>query len=395
MVLEAFAATSAALPRPPVAVYLRGVSDEPHIAQCFLAWRRDVAELVGLGALALSEVLAFFPPGPQELARVPASFARSLVQCAMRRLGTAALPLVVVGRDGEVFAAAVRDAAALPSFEFATVVLPTAAGGLSAEGLPDADAQGPVEDVANTEERIRYLAPCPPETLPAWTEGAVELRVPLRSDAVDEDEDEERFLVFAQRRPDPRLASAERDLSRLAASVQTLEGHSTAVAAAARRIATALGLPEDLVDALERAGRWHDRGKSRAVWQRAAGASPEGPALAKSPRGRLRPQWLGGYRHEFGSSVDAERILGPDVPHRDLVLHLVAAHHGWSRPGFPDRAQFDPETPSRENERCARRAARRFARLQARHGPWRLAWLEALVKAADATVSSGAGDAPP
>ena len=395
VVLEAFAATSAALPRPPVAVYLRGVTDEPHIAQCFLAWRRDVAELVGLGALALSEVLAFFPPGPAELARVPAGFARSLVQCAIERLGGAALPLVVAGRDGEVFAGAVRDAAALPSFEFATVVLPTAAGGLSAEGLPDADAQGPVEDVADTEDRIRYVAPCPPGALPAWAEGAVELRVPLRSDAADENEEEERFLVFAQRRPDSGLHTGEGRWSRLAASVQTLDAHCTAVAAAARRIGCALGLPEDLVDALERAGRWHDRGKSRAVWQRAAGVPPEGPALAKSPRGRLRAQWLGGYRHEFGSSVDAERILGPDVPHRDLVLHLVAAHHGWSRPGFPDRKQFDPETPSRENERCARRAARRFARLQARHGPWRLAWLEALVKAADAYVSSRAGDAPP
>ena len=396
VVLEAFAATSAALPRPPVAVYLRGVSDEPHIAQCFLAWRRDVAELVGLGALASSEVLGFFAPRPEELARVPASFARTLVQCVIERLGGAALPLVVAGRDGEVFAGAVRDAAALPSFEFATVVLPSTAGGLSADGLPDADAQGPVEDVADTEERIRYIAPCPPEALPAWAEGAVELRVPLGGEGdEDEDEEEERFLVFAQRRPDPGLASAERDLGRLAASAQTIDGHCAAVAAAARRIGSALGLPEDLVDALERAGRWHDRGKSRAVWQRAAGVPPEGPALAKSPRGRLRAQWLGGYRHEFGSSVDAERILGPDAPHRDLVLHLVAAHHGWSRPGFPDRAQFDPETPSPENERCARRAARRFARLQARHGPWRLAWLEALVKAADATVSSGAADAPP
>ena len=51
-----------------------------------------------------------------------------------KRLGDAALPLVVVGRngcDGEVFAAAVCDEAALPSFKFATVMLPTAAGGLS------------------------------------------------------------------------------------------------------------------------------------------------------------------------------------------------------------------------------------------------------------------------
>ena len=164
-VLEAFAATSAALPRPPVSVYLRGVSDEPDLAQCFVAWRRDVAELVALGAPVLSEVLAFFPPGPAELARVPASFARTLVRRAIQRLGGAALPLIVVGHDGEVFAAAVRDAAALPPFDFATVVLPTEAGGLSAEGLPDADAHGPVDDVGDTEERIRYIAPCPPETL--------------------------------------------------------------------------------------------------------------------------------------------------------------------------------------------------------------------------------------
>ena len=391
-VLEAFAATSAALPRPPVSVYLRGVSDEPDLAQCFVAWRRDVAELVALGAPVLSEVLAFFPPDPEELARVPASFARTLVRRAIQRLGGAALPLIVVGHDGEVFAAAVRDAAALPPFDFATVVLPTEAGGLSAEGLPDADAHGPVDDVGDTEERIRYIAPCPPETLPDWAEGAVELRVPLPGEA---DDGEERCFVFAKRHPDSGLHTGERRLSRRAASAPTIDAHSAAVAAAARRIATALGLPEDLVDALETAGRWHDKGKSRAVWQRAAGASPEGPALAKSPRGRLRPEWLGGYRHEFGSAVDAERALGPDVPHRDLVLHLVAAHHGWSRPGFPDRRQWDPEAAPRANEACARRAARRFARLEARHGPWRLAWLEALVKAADAYVSSGADDAPP
>ena len=361
VVLEAFAATSAALPRPPVSVYLRGVSDEPDLAQCFLAWRRDVAALVGLGAPVLSEVLAFFPPRPEELARVPASYAHKLVRCAMRRLSGAALPLVVVGGDGEVFAAAVPDDSALPSFEFATVVLPTEAGGLSADGLPDADAHRPVEDVADTENRIRYVAPCPPEALPAWAGEAIELRVPLPGET---DDGEERCFVFAKRRPDSGLHTGQRRLSRRAASAPTIDAHCAEVAAAARRIATALGLPEDLVDALETAGRWHDKGKSRAVWQRAAGVPPEGPALAKSPRGRLRPEWLGGYRHEFGSLVDAERALGPDVPHRDLVLHLVAAHHGWSRPGFPDRAQWDPEAAPRANEACARRAARRFARLR-------------------------------
>ena len=240
VVLEAYAATSAVLARPPVAVYLRGVSEEAHTAQCFLAWRRDVAELVALGAPVAGEMLAFFPPDPRELARVPASFARSARAMRDAPSGGAALPLVVAGRDGEVFAAAVGDASALPSFGFATVVLPTAAGGLSSDGLPDADAQGPVEDVGDTEHRIRYLAPCSPETLPAWAEGAVELRVPLGGEG-DEDE-EERCLVFAKRRPDPGVHTGESDLGRLGASAQTIDAHCAAVAAAARRIGAALGL---------------------------------------------------------------------------------------------------------------------------------------------------------
>ena len=392
VVLEAFAATSAAMPRPPVSVYLRGVSEEPHTAECFLAWRRDVDVLVGLGAEGAGEVLAFYPPGPRELARVPAPYARKLVQCAMRRLEGAALPLVAVGRDGEVFTGAVDDASALPPFAFATVVLPSAAGGLSPEGLPDAEAHHPVDDVGDTEHRLRYVAPCPPEALPVWAERAVELRVPLPGET---DEGEERALVFAKRRLDAGLHTGEGDIGRLAASTQTIDAHCEAVASAVRRIAMALELPPELADALECAGRWHDRGKSRAVWQRAAGVSPEGPALAKSPRGRLRPEWLGGYRHEFGSLVDAERALGADVAHRDLALHLVAAHHGWARPGFAERRQLDPDNTSRANAACAQRAARRFARLQARYGPWRLAWLEALVKAADAWVSSGAGETQP
>ena len=62
--------------------------------------------------------------------------------------------------------------------------------------------------------------------------------MPLGGDA-DEDEEEERFLVYAQRRPDPGLASGESDLGRIAASAQTIDAHCADVAAAARRIAAA------------------------------------------------------------------------------------------------------------------------------------------------------------
>ena len=169
-VLDAFAATSARHPRPPVDVYLRGVSDAPPAAHCFLAWRWDVARLVALGAEVAAEVLAFYPPAPPELARVPAAFARKLVRCAIARAAGAPLPLVVAGPDGAVSTAALTDAGAAPALAYATVLLPNCAGGLSPEGLPDADAPGPVADVADTGERIRYAAPCRPGALPEWAE---------------------------------------------------------------------------------------------------------------------------------------------------------------------------------------------------------------------------------
>ena len=90
---------------------------------------------------------------------------------------------------------------------------------------------------------------------------------------------------------------------------------------------------------------------------------PGGPALAKPPRGRLRPAWLGGYRHECGSLADAECALPPGVAHRDLVLHLVAAHHGSARSTFAGSHQLDPESTARANAACATvRGARRAAR---------------------------------
>jgi CRISPR-associated endonuclease/helicase Cas3 len=65
-----------------------------------------------------------------------------------------------------------------------------------------------------------------------------------------------------------------------------------------------------------------------------------------------------------------------------LVLHLIAAHHGWSRPHFKSNA-WDPDVSDEDNSAAAAEAMRRFARLQRRFGRWGLAWLEALVRAAD------------
>jgi CRISPR-associated endonuclease/helicase Cas3 len=253
------------------------------------------------------------------------------------------------------------------------------------DGLPEPSSGHSVNDVGDSDERLRRIVSDGPD-LPAWVAKATTLRIPLH-DSDDEDA-EPRWLLYALRRFDPTVADADSDITRLAVTPQTLDEHARRVGAAARCIATALGLPPELVDALETAGSWHDTGKGRRVWQRAAGVPATSEPLAKSREGRFAPRALGGYRHEFGSLADAERTLAPPGPLHDLTLHLIAAHHGRARPGFPDPTQWDPDLPEDLAEDLAQRVAERFGRLQGTYGPWRLAWLEALVKAADAWVSA-------
>ncbi len=393
-VVESFAATSASLQLPKVSVYLRGVSDDSDPPECFMAWRWDVAKLVELGSGAAGEAVTFFRPAPEEIARVPAKDAQDIIKAAFERR-EGGLPLIVIGADGKLRKSVIENDEQISdlNLNYATVLLPVDAGGLAANGLPSKSAKDIVPDVGDNENRIRYIDPqgdgdeaSPTDSLPDWLDQAIEFRVPLH-DLTDEDA-EDRFLVYALRRPDATLQTGESDLTWLGASTQTVDEHCGLVGDAARQIGEALSLSDHEREALETAGCWHDRGKARKVWQRAAGAPSNGPPLAKAKSGRFRQALLGGYRHEFGSLAEAERTIGLDVAHRDLILHLIASHHGWARPGFPHPKQWDPDVPSAMNRCLARSAATRFSSLQAKYGPWRLAWLEALLKAADAYVSS-------
>ena len=232
VVVEAYALTSADLVRPPVEVYLRGVEEAPEVPETWLAWRRDVADLVRAGPEAAEAALSFYRPRAAELARVPVREAKKIVEEALRRQEGRGLPLVVVRADGEVHATRVHAAAELPSLAYATVLVPSGAGGLAGSGLPDASASGAVADVGDTPDRIRYAAAEPgdkagdgPE-LPAWAGAAVELRIPIPG---DEDGCEERTWVYALRRAGPDLAIGAGEMSWLGGVTQTLEEHGRLV----------------------------------------------------------------------------------------------------------------------------------------------------------------------
>ncbi|RMG10483.1 MAG: CRISPR-associated endonuclease Cas3'' [Deltaproteobacteria bacterium] len=195
-----------------------------------------------------------------------------------------------------------------------------------------------------------------------------------------------------------------------------LADHTNDVVAAAEALISALSdlLTDEEREALHLAARWHDRGKAHPVFQEALVDAPPGGPWAKSA-GRMKRYERPGFRHELASGLAA---LQAGLP--DLAVWLAAAHHGRIRmairawPGEPEpddgvpryaagvwegdqlpetdlgggvvapavtltlspmELGLDPVTGPSWTERALR--------LRDRLGPFRLAFLEALVRVAD------------
>ena len=178
--------------------------------------------------------------------------------------------------------------------------------------------------------------------------------------------------------------AANEDSRSILSVPQTLSDHANQVADRARSLASSLGLSDEEIEALSIAARLHDDGKAAERWQNAMNApKDDGRSYAKTcGGGNLR--LLEGYRHEFGSFLKAEREDLADST-RDLILHLIAAHHGNARPLISSAGCEDGPPSLLESK--AGEAASRFARLQRQYGPWGLAWREAILRAADQSAS--------
>jgi CRISPR-associated endonuclease/helicase Cas3 len=97
---------------------------------------------------------------------------------------------------------------------------------------------------------------------------------------------------------------------------------------------------------------------------------------------------LNGYRHEFGSLLEAMADAKINShPEADLILHLIAVHHGWARPHFLSSAWDIERHTDAQNEQAVLETMRRFGRLQQRFGRWGLAWLECLIRCTDVLAS--------
>ena len=226
------------------------------------------------------------------------------------------------------------------------------------------------------------------------------------------------FVLQGSRRMREYMASASTPTSEddsYSATVRVpLDKHLRGVEEWARRFGAGAGLPVPLVEDLALAARLHDVGKSDPRFQAMLhGGNPwaaqaAGVLLAKSgdlPTSRRESRrasresgYPAGGRHELLSVRLIESVPGLLEPAHDgeLVLHLVASHHGLCRPFAP--VVFDREPVTVEDtilgyrmsgssatglERLDSGVSERFWRLVRRYGWWGLAWLEALMRLAD------------
>lgn len=203
--------------------------------------------------------------------------------------------------------------------------------------------------------------------------------------------------------------------------IVSLAAHTKHVVEYTQRVLGKLRLGE-AESAVCKAAELHDIGKADVRFQAMlAGITPyeammrptvlgKGDGVRRSQAERQaicdRAKYPSGFRHEMLSVELIEHLqLQSNLADRQLMLHLVAAHHGYARPFAPvciDPAsdellavEFDGQMIPGDarkkwvpSHRLDSGVPERFWELTRRHGWWGLAWLESILRLADQQASS-------
>lgn len=196
----------------------------------------------------------------------------------------------------------------------------------------------------------------------------------------------------------------------------SLNIHSASVTWAVDKLAVRC-LSEEFKEPVREAAYWHDvgklderfqfllrRGDELAVTDEPLAKSADVPMSPARRRSIRKASGLpDNFRHEMLSAQLAERSSAISGPQEtvDLILHLIASHHGYARPFAP--ASIDTEPPSVSGllgqhviklsteeraglippHRVDSGIPERFWRLTRRYGWWGLAYLEAILRLGD------------
>lgn len=379
--------------RPPVEPYLHGLSGwvppETHVA-----WRNEVGVIAGdlLGQYTPEDVLEDYPLKPHELLRDRSDRVFKHLTALAEQRPDDPVWLFDDGGTVELFTLrALTDKDRRERINYRTVLLPPTVGGLR-DGMLNGDSAG-ANDVADEwrdekgqQRRVRAW-----DDDPQFHEKTNGMRLIRTIDTkADADEDEEESDATG-----PRYwhwyelpKAADNDGSKAGQKPVLWKVHTDDVVHNAAQIVQRLQLSDELRNAVILAARFHDLGKRRPLFQRILGNMNTEVLLAKSGKPfRLKED----YRHEFGSLLNVENEpefsrLSDDM--KDLVLHLIAAHHGRGRPHFSADEAFDPDPKGKDVSIIAGQVPGRFARLQRKYGRWGLAYLESLLRAADYDASA-------
>ena len=386
--------------RPPVAPYLHGEPPEWELPETYVAWREDVDIIKHalFDHYAPEELLEDYPLKPHELLRDRSYRVREHLARIWHRIAETSPEAQVwlIGEDGSVepkFLSELTDKESESRLHGRIILLPPTAGGLSKEGLLDGRIERleriryDVADMDGVRQRVFRSDLELSEKLPTFRLSRLIDTWRATEESEVETASENRYWLWLE-----SSTPGDKGSIRKAGESVSLDDHTQEVEVYASEIAHKLGLPESTANCGRLAARFHDFGTRRGYWQRGIGNTKETIWLAKAGR-ELRPRSLDEpYRHEFGSlrdtALEAE-FQNLEQDERDLVLHLIAAHHGRARPHFPIEESFDPEAAAAASEAIAIEVPRRFARLQRRFGRWGLAYLESLLRAADYAASAG------
>lgn len=203
-------------------------------------------------------------------------------------------------------------------------------------------------------------------------------------------------------------------------ALQGPDGHQEHVACRAREIAQAIGLSQEFVDALYEAGQYHDEGKKderfQALLRQGRRMRPGERYLAKSGgfvsrqsemRYRVAAQ-LRGWRHEQRSVAEYLSIATGSAPRDDyaeladdfakqrLAARLIGTSHGHGRSSFAHTEGFLIPNENDGSPEVIAWAKRLYDTGEwetlvdisnQEYGFWGIAYLEALLRSADITVS--------